>query len=190
MTDSNLTSSSHDVNLRFYVYLHRKKTDSSIFYVGKGQGNRAWDTGKGRRNNPHWQHIVNKHGVDVEIAQDGLSESDAFLLEMWLIAKFRHEGLVLTNLTDGGDGTTGFIHNEDNLAKMSAVQSGKNNPRYLKNLHLFYHPDHGVYLGTRYDFKSKFGVSDSGVRRLILGQAKTAGGWRYGGESSLSEPSR
>ena len=172
----------------FYVYLHRKASNNDIFYVGKGKGKRAWDVGKGRRKNNHWQNVADKHGVVVEIACDGMTEDDSLLLEMWLIAKLRHEGVALTNLTDGGDGTTGFVHSEDNLAKMSAVQSGKKNPRYLRKVHMFYHPEHGIYMGTMFDFKVKYELPGTNIRRLMNDRTKTCRGWRYGGESSLSEP--
>lgn len=92
----------------FYVYLHRRATDGRVFYVGKGKGRRAWDVAlKGR--SILWRSCALKNGVAVEICQDGMSEDQAFLLEMWLIAKFRHEFSVIYNITDGGDGATGHV---------------------------------------------------------------------------------
>lgn len=88
-----------------YVYIHRKRSDMSVFYVGKGTGNRAWRH-VGR--NKYWINTIKKHGFCVEVVQDNMSEEDAFLLEMWLIAKFRHEGVSLTNISDGGEGGGGF----------------------------------------------------------------------------------
>lgn len=90
-----------------YVYIHLRGSDLSPFYVGKGKNSRAWAKTVTQRN-PFWMKIYNKHGFQVEIVQDRMSESDAFLLEMWLIAKLRHEGHVLANLTDGGEGASGF----------------------------------------------------------------------------------
>lgn len=92
----------------FYVYLHRKASNNDIFYVGKGQGNRGWHKARG----VFWKHKATKHGVIVDVIQDGMSEDDAFLLEMWMIAKLRHEGHALCNLTDGGDGTTGAVSHQ------------------------------------------------------------------------------
>lgn len=74
-------------------------------YVGKGVDRRGFSAaGRNRR----WRHTAAKHGVRVEIADYGLSTEDAYLLEMWLIAKLRHEGFELCNMTDGGDGRIGF----------------------------------------------------------------------------------
>lgn len=94
----------------FYVYLHKyasgPKVDQ-VFYVGKGKNGRA-DSLTVR--NPHWANIVAKYGRNVDIAQSNMTEGEAFLLEMWLIAKYRHLGYKLANMTDGGEGPTGYRH--------------------------------------------------------------------------------
>ena len=92
----------------FYVYIHRRATDGSVFYVGKGSLRRAWDRSKKSRS-VLWINCALKNGVNVEICQDNLIEQDAFLLEMWMVAKFRDSGVGIYNLTDGGDGATGYI---------------------------------------------------------------------------------
>jgi len=51
-------------NKKFYVYVHIKESDNTVFYVGKGSGGRAWDF-YGR--NVYWKNVKNKHGVRVEI---------------------------------------------------------------------------------------------------------------------------
>lgn len=91
----------------FYVYLHRKATDGSCFYVGKGSAKRAWILSG--RSNPKWRRTALKYGVICEVCCDNLSEDNANLLEMWLIAKLRHEGVDLSNLTDGGEGASGWV---------------------------------------------------------------------------------
>ena len=62
----------------FYVYLHRRKTDNKVFYVGKGKNRRAWCTDK---RNKHWNNVVDKHGFNVDIVFEGLSEQEAFQIE-------------------------------------------------------------------------------------------------------------
>ena len=91
---------------RFYVYIHTRNDTDEVFYVGKGSGKRAW---KKRSYNKWWTRVSEKHGYRVKIIQRNMSEDDAFLLEMWLIAKFRHEGVDLCNMTDGGEGSSGVI---------------------------------------------------------------------------------
>lgn len=108
---------------KFYVYLHLRKTDGKVFYVGKGSGNRAWSKWD-RHRNPWWHRVVLKHGYYVEIAHDEMNEDDAFLLEMWLIAKFRHEGFPLVNLTDGGEGCSGMAHSEESRERIRRKKIG------------------------------------------------------------------
>ena len=47
----------------FYTYAHTKP-DKTIFYIGKGKDNRAWDT---YNRSTYWKRVVNKHGFNVEI---------------------------------------------------------------------------------------------------------------------------
>lgn len=86
----------------FYVYIHLKSTDGSTFYVGKGSGRRAyWRNGR----NKHWHSIVAKHGYDVHIIADSLTENEAFRIEKETIAYYGKANLC--NYTDGGDGASG-----------------------------------------------------------------------------------
>lgn len=94
----------------FYVYIHKRKSDGAIFYVGKGKGDRAYNT---YHRNKYWKRINEKHGHTVEICQDNMAETDAFLLEMWLIAKIKHRGVSLANATLGGEGVTGHVFTDD-----------------------------------------------------------------------------
>ena len=85
----------------YYVYEHIRLDTQQVFYVGKGKGKRAW---KRNSRNYHWSNIISKTEYKAKIVQDCMTEEDAFLLEMWLIAKLRHEGVSLANKTDGGEG--------------------------------------------------------------------------------------
>lgn len=104
---------------KFYVYMHRKISDGTVFYVGKGCGDRKYD--KFHRSK-WWKSVESKHGRSIEICQEDMSESDSFLLEQWLIAKFRHEGLNLVNLSDGGDGQSGWRHTTESIEKIKNSQ--------------------------------------------------------------------
>lgn len=85
----------------FYVYIHRKKSNNDVFYVGKGKGKRAYDTSS---RSEYWKRVYLKHGRIVEIIESGLSECDAFELEKEMIIFYRNNGYKLANLTDGGEG--------------------------------------------------------------------------------------
>lgn len=114
-------------NTSYYVYLHRKKSNGQVFYVGKGHGGRA-KSQHGR--NKYWKRVVAKHGYTVEIYIDGLQEWYAFELEKELIAYYGRENL--TNGTDGGEGTGGFYPNSDTRLKLSLAKRGVKNHQYGK----------------------------------------------------------
>ena len=66
----------------FYVYLHKRKTDGAVFYVGKGTKRRAW-CGGSRKTSAWKANAVS--GFDVEIYKSNLTELDAETLELQLI---------------------------------------------------------------------------------------------------------
>ena len=86
------------------IYLHRKSSDKTVFYVGIGSADRPYIV-QGR--SKLWYNTVAKHGLSVEVIEAGLPPSQAKNLEIKLIKKYgrkdKGEGS-LVNLTDGGDG--------------------------------------------------------------------------------------
>lgn len=109
----------------FYVYAHVRKSDGRIFYIGKGHGRRVYST-HGRSD--WWKKTANKHGVAFCFLQTEMCEDDAFLLEMWMIAKFRTEGHPLVNLTNGGEGLHGYRMTDQQKAERSAILTGIKKP--------------------------------------------------------------
>jgi len=86
--------------MEYYVYKHIRLKDKSIFYIGKGKGDRL-DCSKNR--NEHWNRIVSKDGGFIsEIIKDNLSEEEAFNFETKIISEIGLENL--TNMTEGGNG--------------------------------------------------------------------------------------
>lgn len=111
----------------FYVYILPREDDTP-FYVGKGKGRRWKDhlLPSAARHNPYKTAIIRKMAAAgqplrvIKIAE-GLTEPAAFALERETIAKIgRHPKGPLTNLTDGGDGSTGLRHTEAHKAAISA----------------------------------------------------------------------
>ncbi len=113
----------------FYVYRHLRADTGEIFYVGKGMGRRAFDK---YHRSKYWKNIEAKHGVLVEFVKEGITESESIQLEIQTIEEYRRAGIKLINMTDGGDGTTGYSHTEEHRKKMSELQAGENNPRFGK----------------------------------------------------------
>jgi hypothetical protein len=108
------------------VYRHIRLDTNMPFYIGIGKTiNRAYSI-KGR--SKYWNNIVNKHGYEVEILFDNLTWEEACKKEKEFIALYgRHnvnKGL-LCNLTDGGDGSLGYIPSQDALLKISNASKGR-----------------------------------------------------------------
>lgn len=110
----------------FYVYEHWRLDRNECFYVGKGSGKRAYVL-KGR--NPHHRGIVNKlerigSAFEVRIVRSGLSEEEAFQLEKERIVFWKSDGADLSNLTDGGEGISGFRHSAETKVRISKKNKG------------------------------------------------------------------
>lgn len=129
---------------RFYTYLYldsRKPgkyiyndgqlvLDYEPFYVGKGQGNRYnyhLDAAVKINKNSHKLNKIrkilkeNQEPIIIKFL-DNVSEQEAFDKEIeliWIIGRYDLGLGPLTNLTNGGEGGSGMIHNNDTIKKIS-----------------------------------------------------------------------
>ena len=101
--------------MNFYVYQHRRNDCGAVFYVGKGHGQRMH---KREKRNLYWQRVAAKHGFTSDLIANGLEEDLAFLVEQEAIDVYRRRGIVLTNMTDGGEGASGYRHTAKHKAKL------------------------------------------------------------------------
>ncbi len=111
---------------KYYVYFHINPLKNEIFYVGKGYGGRAYDKKTGR--SKWWKDTINKYGLIIDIVEDGLTNDEAIEREIWYIAKLGRKDLglgPLVNMTDGGEGASGYKHTSESLEKMSLVHKGR-----------------------------------------------------------------
>jgi len=99
----------------YYIYTHIRNDVNEPFYVGKGKGKRC-DSKKGR--NEYWHRVADKHGYQIKIVADNLDEELAFLAEAECIDLYKRLGYKLVNMTDGGEGASGYQHTEEHKAKM------------------------------------------------------------------------
>jgi hypothetical protein len=107
--------------MSFYVYEHRTES-GRLFYVGKGSGSRA-NSRKSR--NSYWHNTVNKYGIVVKIVANDLDEELAMLAEIELIDASKKRGCRLVNLTNGGEGTSGYKFSEEYCKKISKQRTGR-----------------------------------------------------------------
>lgn len=117
---------------RHYVYLHKKATNGSVFYVGNGTEKNGRTTplysrSRDRKNrNKYWVRSVAKHGLIVEIYSMCIDDEAAQELEKALIAMYGKvsDGGQLCNMTDGGDGQAGLSPSEETRRKISEANKG------------------------------------------------------------------
>lgn len=108
----------------FYTYAHYRADDSRIFYIGKGTTKYSRHTSHKNRN-LHWHNVVNKHGLQVKVLAHWSDENDAFEHEKFLIKIFRELGHPLTNISSGGEGSSGRVVSESVREKLRQANIGK-----------------------------------------------------------------
>jgi hypothetical protein len=158
----------------YYVYEHWRLDRDECFYVGKGKGSRAYSM---KDRNRHHQAIcakLNRIGsaFEVRIVDSGLFEQDAFDLECERIAFWRNFGCDLTNLTNGGEGISGFKHSDETRQKLSDLNKG--NPPTFK--------------GKKHTDETKRALSEiakkRGAPKLTKEQQEKASAWHRGRKRS------
>ena len=91
------------------VYLHRRKTDGTIFYVGMGNQDRPYQKAPTARSIV-WHRVVKKYGYYIEVIVKNLTKQEAFDIEADLIEligrRDKNKG-TLVNLSNGGEGSNG-----------------------------------------------------------------------------------
>ena len=113
---------------KFYTYAYLR-VNKTPYYIGKGSGKRIY--------NMHHKGIsVPKEKSRIIYLKQNLTEEEAFKHEKYMIAVFGRKDLgtgILHNRTDGGEGGSGAIRNEESRKKYSESKKGKNNPNYGKS---------------------------------------------------------
>lgn len=132
----------------FYVYCLRRPDQEDPFepgkpcpfYIGKGSNGRKNDHRKQAKfllNEPGRKsikikiiHKLWKRGLDftTNILFNKLTEQEAFKYEMEIIAAYgriNNKTGCLANLSDGGEGTSGYLHLNDAKQRIGKAQAGK-----------------------------------------------------------------
>jgi hypothetical protein len=107
----------------YYVYAYLRE-DGTPYYIGKGKDNRAY----------HKQHSINlpKDKSKIIFMERNLSDIGALALERryicWYGRKDNGTG-ILRNLTDGGEGASGYKHTKEQCQANSNRQRGRPSPK-------------------------------------------------------------
>ena len=104
----------------YYVYAYLRK-DGTPYYVGKGSGQRAWTKLSKEIGKPtEKKRII--------IIENNLTELGAFAIERRMIrwyGRLNANTGILRNLTDGGDGISGWKHSKETIEKCRSGNIGK-----------------------------------------------------------------
>jgi hypothetical protein len=115
--------------MHYYTYAYLRE-DKTPYYIGKGKGYRIYRIyRKDRRIKPP------KDKSRIIYLKQNLTEEEAFRHEIYMIAVFGRKDLgtgILHNLTNGGDGVSGFKHSEETKRKQSEAHKGEKSPNYGK----------------------------------------------------------
>lgn len=129
-----------DNNFVVYAYVRSKPDrfgrEGAFYYIGKGRPGRPYES-KGRKGAK-----TPKDKSNIVILHSNLPESTALKYEILFIQLYGRIDLypewgVLRNLTNGGEGTSGYIMKEEQKFKLSEAGKklvGENNPNYGKKL--------------------------------------------------------
>lgn len=108
--------------MEYYVYTYVRLDTGNVFYVGKGKGERAYSM---KSRNPYFLNIVKSIPHQVSITKMNMTEEEAFEEETKLIAQYKEQGIELANMTDGGEGISGYKHTEEYKEYVSNLYKGR-----------------------------------------------------------------
>lgn len=116
-----------------YVYMLVDPRNNQPFYVGKGKGSRCYfHSWEAKHSNKHTRKLnkirkIQRLGFEIEIRkiEKNVSDEQAKDFECLLIAEMRDFKIDLTNVTDGGEGTSGHKQSQETIKKRMAHRVGK-----------------------------------------------------------------
>jgi hypothetical protein len=112
---------------RFYTYAYLR-VDRTPYYIGKGNGDRVYYKSKYEVKPP-------KDKSRILFLKQNITEEEAFRHEKYMIAVFGRKDLgtgILRNRTDGGEGSSGWVPDEEFRKNVSKMHKGEKNHNYGK----------------------------------------------------------
>ena len=132
-------------NNTWSVYMHVNKINNKK-YVGitSRQPEIRWQNGTAYRRNPHLNSAIEKYGWDQFehiILHQYLTHDEACEYEKYYIKFYNTKNNKYGyNMTDGGEGTPGYIYSQEQIERCRKNNKGKKNPCYgrVGSLHPMY----------------------------------------------------
>ena len=103
----------------YYTYAYLRE-NGTPYYIGKGKGSRLTENKRHNVKVPIRNRII--------FLKKNLTEEGAFKHEKYMIAVFGRKDLgtgILRNMTNGGEGMSGYKHSEESKKKISLSNKGK-----------------------------------------------------------------
>lgn len=115
----------------YYVYIFFRPWDGSPCYVGKGRRHRWLEHDRlgADHYNPHFANVLKKAGGTLPKVKvcEGLTGAEALEVEIAFIAAIgrQQHGGPLVNLTDGGDGASGWRHSPEAKVRIAEALAAR-----------------------------------------------------------------
>lgn len=163
---------------KFYTYAYLRE-DGTPYYIGKGKY-------KHKTNQRYYRAYYGKHWVPIPlkerilILKNNITEEEAFKHEKYMISVFGRKNLdngILLNLTDGGEGVSGFKLTEerkrDISKRMKEYNINNGNPNLKKYLLINVSGEHYIVDDGFNKFCEKKNIPFEGIRKRIQRGSKT-----------------
>jgi hypothetical protein len=141
--------------MHYYTYAYLRE-DKTPYYIGKGKGDRI--NSKQRSIKPP------KDKSRILLLKQNLTEAEAFKHEIYMIFLYGRKDLgtgILYNMTNGGEGSSGWVPSEESRKKMSQSSKGKTHSEESKIKMSEAHKGNTYCLGKTLSEKHKKNLSEA-----------------------------